>query len=300
MLDMTSSEVIEPVVPVYTKAQTEERRRMVEWLDGCISASKKKPSAEVVTLTPMLASLLLSRNPVNRPIGRYNLENLKADVANKRWEFNGESLVVARSGVLIDGQHRCETVIATNIAIETVIVFGPREEARYTIDIGKPKTAPNFLHMKGWTDTNNMSAMITLLLQYRATGNIHHGYDRPTKTEILEAAEGYKGLQESIDAVRDATKKKLGSRSVLAFCHYTFWKKAGREACDLFISQMIEGEGIRKGSPIYYCRERLIGMDRGTRAESRAELIFKCWNAWRRNETITKVVLNGNLPKVER
>lgn len=273
---------------------------MVAWLDERIAASKKKPSAEVVTLTPMLAQLLLEKNPVNRPIGRYNLESLKADVANSRWEFNGESIVVAKTGPLIDGQHRCQTVIATGRSIETVIVFGPREEARYTIDIGKPKTAPNFLHMKGWADTNNLAAAISLLLQYRATGHVNHGYTRPTKTEILSAAETFRGIQDSVDICVPATKKKLGSRSALAFCHYTFWKKANRETADKFILLLIEGDGLRKGNPIYYCRERLMGMDRGARAESRCELVFKAWNAWRRGETTTKIHLTGNLPKLER
>lgn len=285
-----------------TKAQTEERRRMKAWLDERIAASKKRPSAEVVTLTPALAGLLVeeSRNPVNRPFGRYNLETLKADVANKRWEFNGESIVISKTGLLLDGQHRCATVIATGIPIETVIVFGPRDEARYTIDIGKPKTAANFLHMKGRTDTTNMASMVSMLLQYRKAGNLNHGYVRPTKTEIVEAVESLPGLQHSVNIVQGATKRRLGSRSVLAFCHYVFARRSNRETADEFVTRLIDGDGLRRGNPIYYCRDRLIGMDRGARSDSRVELIFKCWNAWRQGQSITHCKLTGNLPKLER
>lgn len=299
MLDTTTSAQTAET-SVLTKRETEEQRRMTAWLEERVTAAKKKPSAEVVTLTPVLAKLLLERNPINRPIGRYNMENLKADVAAKRWEFNGASITIAKTGVLIDGQHRCETVITTGIPIETVIVFGPDEEARYTIDIGKPKTAPNFLSMKGWTDTNNLAATIGLVLQYRATGDIQHGYTRPTKTEILAAAESIKGLQVSVDLVRGATKRKLGSRSVVAFCHHLFKGKAGAEASDEFITKLIDGDGLRKGDPIYYCRDRLQSMERGVNAENRIEVIFKCWNAWRKGEHITKILLTGRLPRVER
>lgn len=299
MLNMLTKEV-EVAAQTPTKPQSEERRRIAEWLRDRIAASRKSPSAEVVTLTPVLAQLLLERNPVNRPIAVRSLEALKADVASRRWEFNGESIVVAKTGTLIDGQHRCQSVIGTGRSIETVIVFGPSEEARYTIDIGRPKTAPNFLHMQGWKDSNVIAAMVSMLLQYRAAGHINHGYIRATKTEIVQAAETFRGIKASVDICRDASKKKLGSHSALAFCHYVFWRRSSRELADQFIFSLIEGDGLRKGSPILYCRERLRGMDRLAFAESRCELILKCWNAWRRGEAINKIVLTGSLPKVER
>jgi hypothetical protein len=282
------------------KRKPEECRRMRAWLSERIAACKKRPVAEHVTLTPVLAHLLLEINQINRPIGKVNIENLKADIASGRWVFNGESIVISRDGALLDGQHRCQAVVATGVAIEAVLVFGPVDEARYTIDIGKPKSAPNYLSMKGWSDTNNLAAMLSLLLQYRKTNTIPLSYQRPTKTEILQAAETFKGAQTSVDLVRDATKKKLGSRSALAFCHYTFWKKSSREHADEFVRLLIDGEGLRKGNPAHYCRERLIAMGKGARIESRIELIFKCWNAWRRGESINKILLNGSFPKVER
>lgn len=282
------------------KVDPRVQERLRVWLDERIAAGKKKPIAEVVTLVPALAALLLERNPVNRPIGQHNLGHLKADVANGRFAFNGESIVVADTGNLIDGQHRCESVIETGIPIETVIVFGPKESARYTIDIGKPKTAANFLAMKGWSDNNNLAAAIGLLLQYRTHGQLGSNYSRPTKSEVVNAIDQFKGLQESVDFVAGATVRKLGSRSCLAFCHFTFWKKTTRAEADEFMSSVIEGDGLRKGSPVYYCRERLRQMERGTRAETRAEIVFKCWNAWRRGESVNHLKLTGILPKVDR
>lgn len=300
MLDMTNAASVEAGAPVLTRAQSEERRRMTVWLEERIAASKKKPSAEVVTLTPVLAQLLLERNPVNRPIGRYNSAVLASDVSSGRFMFNGESIVVSNTGFLLDGQHRCITVVGTGTPIETVIAFGPKEEARFTIDIGSPKSAPHFLAMKGRKDTNNLAAAVGNYLQWRKTSKLTH-VERPTKTEIVEAADHFHGMDTSVGFVHAATKRRLGSRSILAFCHFVFWKKAGREAADYFILKVMDGDGLRKGDPILYCRNRLMEMERGVRPNDRAEVIFKCWNAHRRGETVTKVlVTGGSLPKVER
>jgi hypothetical protein len=277
-----------------------EISRMRSWLEEKIKTGKKSPVAEVVTLTPVLASLLLERNPVNRPIGRYNMETLRSDVSGARFIFNGESLVVSDTGILIDGQHRCSTVVETRQPIQTVIVFGPKEEARFTIDIGKPKTAANFLHMKGGVDTNNLAATIGLLIQYATQGTLIHGSMKATKTQIVEGFERFRGVEASMDACAGATKMKLGSRSALAFCHYTFKRKAGAEAADNFIQKLIDGDGLRKGDPIYHTRDRLLKLDRGARAESRIEIVFKGWNAWRRGESVSNIRSNGKLPKVEK
>lgn len=299
MLNTLSEKQVEEAVAKPVGSAT-EISRMRSWLEDRVAKGKKTPHCEIVTLTPVLASLLLERNPVNRPIGKYNMEALRADVSSARFVFNGESLVVSDTGVLIDGQHRCSTVIETRQPILTVIVFGPKEEARFTIDIGKPKTAANFLHMKGGVDTNNLSATIGLLVQYATLGTLVHGSVKATKTQIVEGYERFRGVEMSVEAVAGATKMKLGSRSALAFCHYTFKRRAGADAADTFMRKLIDGDGLRKGDPIYHTRDRLLKLDRGARAESRIEVVFKGWNAWRRNETVTGIRSNGKLPKVER
>lgn len=300
MLSLLDNDVDVNPVPSKPAGTPTEIRRMKAWLDERIAKGKKSPVAEVVTLTPVLATLLLESNPINRPIGRYNMDALKSDASNGRFVFNGESIVVSDTGVLLDGQHRCQTVVETKKSIQTVIVFGPIEDARYTIDIGKPKSAPNFLSMKGATDTNNLAATIGLLIQYAQVGTLLYGSVRATKTQIIEGYDRFRGVEGSVAIVADATKMKLGSRSALAFCHYTFKRKAGAEAADQFMQKLIDGDSLKKGDPIYHTRDRLLKFDRGTRAETRIEVVFKGWNAWRRGETLSNIRSNGVLPKVER
>lgn len=285
-------------------AHKEEYRRMKAWLDGRIEASKSKPSAEVVTVTPLLARLLLGQNTGNRPISARNAADLASDIANKRFEFNGESIVVAKTGLLIDGQHRCLQVASTGKSIESVIVFGPREQARFTIDTGKSKTVSNFLAMKGKNYTHALGPAVNYLLQWRQHNEIFvsgaRGLQRATKIEILDAAEEIVGIEQSVEFT-SGSMKTVKSHSVLAACHNTFWKRSSRAAADEFMLKLIEGDGLRKGDPILYCRNRLLAMGSGTRANARAELIIKCWNAWRTGAHLDHYrIVGGKLPKVER
>lgn len=297
MLNLLTEKQVEGSIarPVGTPT---EIKRMEAWLDEHIKKGKKEPFSEVVTLTAVLASLLLERNLNNRNIMRMNSESIRNDILADRWQFNGESIVVSDTGMLIDGQHRCDAVAQTGKSITVSIVFGAKEDARYTIDIGSPKTAANFLHMKGYKDCNNMAAAIALVIQYQKDGNIPKGYTRPTKTEIVQSASELKGMQASVDLVSGA--KAIGSRSCVAFCHYIFKKKAGAAAADEFITALIDGTGLRKGSPIYYCRERLIAMKGSSLAGDKAGIIFKAWNHWRNGDTVTKIIAPSKLPKLER
>lgn len=301
MFDATEAVTVE--LPKLTKAQTIERERMVKWLEYHITRGKKEQGYPVVvTITPILAAVLLERNHDNRPISAGNANALLSDIANGRWQFNGQSITVSDTGVLLDGQHRLGQVVATGRSIRSVIVFGPKEDARFTFDIGKPKTAANFLSMKGYKYTAALSAAARLVLVYRGQGNVvSRGNERgirPTKTELTAAVEELEGLATSVDFVAARKTKHLTGPGTLAFAHYMFRKRSTKEAADHFFIKLFEGDGLTRGNPILYCRNRLPDV-RGN-VNTCVELLFKCWNAHRRNEEITKLPLNGKLPKLER
>lgn len=282
--------------------ETVEERRMMDWLTEMIERGETKPHAVFVTLTPVLAQLLLNRNPVNRPLSKRNASSIASDIASGRWAVNGEPIIVSDTGVLNDGQHRCSEVVRTGVSIETFIVFGPKEETRFTVDTGKSKTASNFLSMKGRKYTHALAAAVNYHLQWRKAGYIAYGggITIPTKVEIVEAAEEMPGIDVSVEFTAIAMKT-IRCHAILAFCHYVFWKRSGRVAADDFMLRLIEGDGLKKGNPILYCRNRLLGLGRGATSNTRAELIFKCWNAFRNGEGIDHFKLTGGkLPKVER
>lgn len=280
-----------------------EFKRMRAWLDDCITRGAKKKFSDIVTITPVLATLLLERNPKNRPINKRGKNEIRQDLANGKFVFNGQPIIVSDTGILNDGQHRLHTVVETGISIEVVIVFGATEASRFTVDSGRSKTVSNFLAMKGRKYSLVLGAAVNYTLQWREEGRIAYGSGsekKPTKQMILVAADEIKGIDTSVDFT-SSSALTVRSHAVLAFCHNVFWKKSSRENADFFMTKLIEGDGLRKGDPILFCRNKLLNMDRGYDAGCRAELIFKCWNAWRNGAQIQAFRPGGKgLPKVER
>jgi hypothetical protein len=279
-----------------------ERERMEAWLGERIAASQKRPVAEVVALTPMLAALLLERNPINRKIAQSNNGALTSDILGGRFLFNGEAIVISKSGLLLDGQHRCNAVLETGQTITVVLVFGPEDEARFTIDIGRPKTVADFLHIKGRKHSSHVGTIARHIFMWKKLGRLAYGGlgAMVTKAEILNAADTYKGIERSVSAAFITGYRQVGTVSILGFCHWAIAKRAGYEAADWFITKLIEGDGLSKADPIYVARKKLIGMGRGDTANARANVIFKAWNAYRRGETPKLFYAKDDaLPKLE-
>lgn len=106
----------------------------------------------------------LENNVTNRPIYNSNLLMIKQDILRKRWIFNGETIIIGRTGLILDGQH---SLIALVLAveewlknpetfddwdnepfIEKIVVYGVDEdnETVNTINTGKPRTVSDIIY----------------------------------------------------------------------------------------------------------------------------------------------------------
>lgn len=288
-----------PELPPLNNAQQIEASRMEAWLAERINDTARR--VEIVTLTPVLARLLLTRNRENRPISEVNLDRIKRDVKSGRFPFNGEAIIVSKSGDLNDGQHRCRAVAEVGKSIETVIVFGPDRDSRMTLNQGIVRTSGNYLSMQGHTDANGLAATAGNLWQYKTFGKLStRGVDRPTKTEITEIVEHYKDISDSLQFCSRTGVGAICTRSLMAFCHHAIRSKTPDQAVDEFFNRLIDGNGLEKENAILYCRNRLIMMRGIGRIGDKAELIFRAWNIWRRGEPASRIpVMGGKLPKLE-
>lgn len=281
----------------------EERRRMEEWLASRISASQAAPVTEIVTITPILAALLLEKNPANRNVSAIAVERISRDIKGGRWEFNGEAIVVSKDGQLNDGQHRLRAVVETGMPIRTVMVIGPERASRMTLDTGIARTVGHFLKMEGYHDTNALGSVANLVWQYRERQQIGQGGStRPTKAEALLALKYYgQDLTDSLSFVSRNGVGAICSKSILAFAHWAIWRSAGRHAADDFLEKLIDGTELKKDNPVLYCRNRLIEMRGSARVGEKAELILRAWNMYRRGDRAVRIPINGRkLPDLEK
>lgn len=275
------------------------RKKLGIWLDNLVEKSKAKPISQIVQLTPEMAEMMLDRNPNNRKIAKTLVETYAHEISRGAWVFNGEPVIISDTGELNDGQHRCAAVVEANKPIEVLLLVGIKRETRTTLDQGRVRTAGDFLSMQGNVNTLVLAASANYAWQFR-----HHGWltstRKATKSEVLEMVEANPALIRSVAMAQVSSAAAVGGPSVLAFIHFILRGTQHPEDADYYIHSLMSGAGLKNGSPILYARNRLINERGRIRANEKAEVMIKGWNAWRRGESLSRMVISGGLlPTVE-
>ena len=285
--------------PLFSAAHVSEKRRAEAWLASRLKRGQIEPFADVGDLTPALAELLLAKNEGNRHVSGAAITAGSTDINNGDWALNGETIIIAKTGDLNDGQHRCEMVIRSGRTIKTFFAFGVERSSRLTVDMGKVRKLSDQLGMEGETNTTNLAAMGRLLWQYDNCGSVVDGNNnRPTKTQVRLKINANPKLADSFSTLPASSRSIARSKSVLGFCHFIISRRAGRSAADYFILKVCLGDELLRNDPIYVCREKLMS-DRRMRSHEKVELIFRAWNAFRTKRRTTKIHLSGELPALE-
>lgn len=285
------------------KAAKQPQAGTVHWLNECIERGKREPFAVVITLTPALAHIILSNNPDNRNIRPVKVRHFASDMRAGRWPLNGETIIIADSGELNDGQHRLAAVIDANVTVPATLFFGAKRSTRITVDQGSAKGAAAYLRMKGVPYAEAAASVARMVLAFEdSNGTSLSTAVRFTATEVTDRAERDAGIQEAINATapfaHDAQPYGL-PHSIIAFGSYIFSRDEEHDALE-FLRQVALGENLRAGLPAYVLRSKLLN-NRYTRDE-KIELLFRAWNFTRRGTTSLKpssMANLGNLPAVD-
>lgn len=266
------------------------------WLDSEVTKVGKNVTGSVVRVTPELAEVLLGRNGVNRAIKEARVNDYANDILAGNWKVNGEPLIVSTEGMLIDGQHRCTAVIQTMTATDMLMVFGVPYDTRDTVDHGTARSPGDDLALHGHHNTTNLAAAVRMVWQWREYGTISRGSKRtPTRMELIQTADGNPGIESALSFVmsKGKTARAVASFPLLAFCLFAFKTVATDEDVRFFFDALIEGNNLQHGDPILVVRNRLIAERYILKSADKAELLFRAWNAHRRDESRFSFRLTG-------
>lgn len=273
---------------------------MREWVEQRVQKGQKKVFSERITVTPELARILLERNTDNRPIYPSKLEQIKSDMNAGRFKLNGESIIVANTGELNDGQHRLTAIVQTNKPQDMIIVFGPDRQSRLTVDTGKARSASDHLALSGWPYANAIASCARNVIAYERTDSSVLGRTGSISTaEVFKRAEGDLLLQECAGFVSCNSGKfrPIAKVGILSFAFYEFAKRKPKEA-KTFMDKLLTGSDLPESSPIRILREYLILRPKLSPVD-RLELLFRAWNAWITDTPIKQLKLLCKLPKLE-
>jgi hypothetical protein len=315
MLNILERESDGKVEPEFTDRELKASR---DYLSRKIARAEAsgQPFAEVVTIDPALAHLLLQRNPAdeNRKLSQAKVATYAADMAEGRWKgLNGQTIVISKCGYLNDGQHRLNAIIECGGSIPFTIVFGAERESRMTLDQNKVRTSGDYIGMAGIKYPNEVAAIATILHGYengalsRGKGNhairqSGRGGNGPTKAFLHAfAIKNIKDIERGLEAVKSPACRRISTPSRIAAALVLIARQSNWEDAEAFMASVIDGDSLGKTNPAFVARERLISERfAGVVPVVRTlEIMFRAWNAHRRGDRMTKMSLRGELPEIE-
>ena len=242
--------------------------------------------AEIEIFSPEEAkNILISCNPGNRPIDKRQVARYAASMKAGEWRLNGESLVFAPDGTLLDGQNRLAAVVKAGVSIAFCVWRNVPEAARVSMESGKKRTAGDVLHFNGYQNAHIMAPIVRMAYVYdmldRTMNLARKAHE--VNTDIIARYADYLN-----PAVVDSTTIAASCRyylkpSVVGLCHLIFSRK-NKALANEFIHQLKTGENLTEGHPVLALINKLIGAYRNGKsslsARQQIALYIKAWNAY--------------------
>jgi hypothetical protein len=249
--------------------------------------------AVVREITPAEAEELLGKNTHNRRITERRVDTFARDMKAGKWMVNGEAIKVREDGRLDDGQHRLLAVVKAGVPITTMLVTGIPVGAQETMDQGRARTLGDILHLRGEQSASQLAAALRALMRYTREGRVGETgtNDAPSTQELLALLEEHPEVRRSVKFVTAFVGRMPGRLTTGVSCalHYLM-SSADHADADAFYHLINHGEGLVRGNPVWFLRERLIRDGIGTanrmRPTVKYALTVKAFNFWREGKTI--------------
>lgn len=250
------------------------------------------------TVTPERAAELLERNTENRTMRDRSVSAYTRDMEAGRWVPTGDTIKIANTGEVIDGQHRLQAIVTAQLPVRLLIVSGLPLEARTVIDTGAARTGGDALRLHGITG-GHAETLAAAARTYRLweTGALTHmttanrGRDRVTHAELLATV---KDVPDLLDAVKDAQRDyarigiPAGPQAMVRSVLYRIDAKDAERFFSSLAGYATDGPNDPRAVLLYTIRNmRSIGQLR--RPGESVGLTFAAWNAWRDGQSITSL-----------
>jgi len=121
---------------------------------------------EMTTITPPMASIMLQKNTENRKLDNRHVQFLADQILSGKWQNNGQTIVIADDGTLMDGQHRLSAIVKANKPTKLGLCTGAPKSAMSTIDNGKLRSTTDILTMNGWPNASLVASALNFLHRF--------------------------------------------------------------------------------------------------------------------------------------
>lgn len=177
---------------------------------------------ELVTITPSMAMDLLEHNTLNRPLSDGHVKRIAAQIVDGKWQFNGDTIKIADTKAVVDGQHRLWAIIESKTPVVSGIVYGVPEAAFATVDtLRKNRSGADILSRHGvGVSRNTVASALTWLLRYerKCLQNYREPENKIENSDIEDAWKRHPGIAKAVE--RCGRLRRLANVSLFSFIFY--------------------------------------------------------------------------------
>lgn len=189
-----------------------------------IAATKSVKLNEIISV-PTLAIIMEHWHPVNRMMNKVQLETIRRDVENNKWDADsGNDIKFDSNGHLIDGQKRVKAHLLAGVPMKTDVKFGLPPEAILRQDTVQLRTDGDNVTLEAALNNGCVQPEITAFQANRRDYsmaanclNVLHG------KRVWSASEKATFLKKNHNSIRFALEgsngRRLGALAVLALYH---------------------------------------------------------------------------------
>jgi hypothetical protein len=258
-----------------------------------ISRITAAPSPAIVNVTPETAEAWLAGNTVNRKIRIDAVNQYASDMLSGRWSLSADAICFSPDGLLLNGQHRLNAVIAADVTVPMLVLRNVPLEAMSNMDTGRKRSAADDLGFHGETHTAALASALKLAILY-TDGRIYK--DRKVQNvsngELREFLSENGDLRDSLASVYNSYKTIDLTPTVKIVGHWLMSRAASPTEADVFFGLLASRVGLPEGSPILALDSRLRELRRTrTHLNHREELtlLVKTWNYWRVGRSVRTI-----------
>lgn len=226
---------------------------------------------------PAEAKTLLAENRNNRNVRQRHVDLLALEMKTGRWVYNGQDILQASTGRILDGQHRLLAVVQSGETVPMGVKTGLDEASYATIDQGVKRSAADDLRASGVENANRVAASARLALLWMRGLPQKGGV--LAKTEIGEFVRNHPALGEIVTTVGQL-RVLIPSAALAAVGWMALHDERHSEAWSEFVSKLRSGADLEDGSPILVLRNTALNLRRGVNipGDGWMALIIQAWN----------------------
>ena len=220
------------------------------------------PKATWELIGPAEAQALLDMNIKNyRPHDKKRVSIYSREMSRGRWDQNGETIKIAKSGILLDGQHRLMAIVRCGLTFKMLVVREIESDGK-TMDRGKPRTIAQWCRQEGYKHATTLPSVARNVLFHTkgSWGKAHFQTNEVVDSELYDFIKLHHGrMIECITAANVA--KKIVPPSFLATV--LFVGCDGKDPHDIeeamwFVKALQDGEGLTSQDAALHFRNRML------------------------------------------